>query len=138
MSDPKLNLPKAATMIFAEMIYRQPSTGLDYVLGCMNGYEAAAVPILFHSFAVYLTLSGGRGELPFRLAVFAEDDRAPLAELTGSLRFRDPTFPLSIPLVLHNITFPSFGAYMVEFSVDGEVIADRPFRIRPFAEGEVP
>ncbi|MCI0464625.1 MAG: hypothetical protein L0Z62_47470 [Gemmataceae bacterium] len=127
--------PVVRHMLLCREVRREATPGggvnLYGVFATVNA-GTAAYPLPLPDAAVFLMLTGGRGEGMTRIVIRdADTDEAVHEGPEG--RFTCHADPLRVrPLVilLRDVTIPKPGLYWVQFCYDGEVIAQEPLTIR--------
>jgi hypothetical protein len=89
-------------------------------------------PLLYKEMCVFLALTDGHGQGEGKIVCVSE----PGGEQVFETRSRpivfgpDPLEILGVPFRIRDITFPHAGLYSVQFWYEGELVEERPFRLR--------
>jgi len=89
-------------------------------------------PLFYQEMCVFLVLTEGRGEGEGKIACVFEDDGRKVFETRGRpIPFgSDPLEVVGVPFRIRDCTFPQAGLYRVQFWYEGELVEERPLRLR--------
>lgn len=97
----------------------------------INSLEDPPYPLLYREFCVLLVLTEGRGEGEARIVCLLEETGEKVFETSGRLTFGvDPLEVIGVPFRIRDILFPRPGLYSVQFWYEGELVEERPMRLR--------
>jgi len=94
--------------------------------------EDPAYPLLYREICVFLTLTEGRGQGEAKIVCVMEET----GEMVFETRSRpipfgpDPLEILGVPFRIRDCSFPRAGMYSIQFWFDGELVEERPLRMR--------
>jgi hypothetical protein len=75
---------------------------------------------------VYVALTDGRGKVKLRLRLIdADEEEAPIRELSGDVEFQDPRMIVEIDFAMTNLTFPAAGEYRLQLFAGTELLMER-------------
>src|SRR4029077_1434550 len=127
--------PYPLAMVIADAIHTDPGTGKRFILGTFSVLHATAFPAVQASMAVYISLTDGRGKVPFRFALVRTDaDEETLFETNGELEFNDPRAVMDMVFAFQNVQFPHPGEYRFELHAAGEFMIERRILLNQLPE----
>src|SRR5438552_17564969 len=107
--------PLVLALVMADDVRRDPHSGKHLILGTFDIITAATFPCRHPSVAVYLSTTGGRGDVPIRVRLVDVDEtRAPVLECNQILHFTDPTQLIESSFVFHCPVFPVPDDYRLQ------------------------
>ena len=80
--------------------------------------------------AVFVSITGGRGEYPCEIICRHQNGNTLAFEAKGKVVLRDPRQVVDLVFRLNGIRFPELGLYWVTFQVDEVPIMMRPLQVR--------
>lgn len=89
-------------------------------------------PLLYREMCVFLALTEGRGQGEGKIVAVHEPTGQKVIE-TRPRRIQfgsDPLAVVGVPFRIKNILFPQPGLYSVQFWYEGELVEERPLRMR--------
>ena len=98
----------------------------------IRSLEDPPYPLFYRELCVFLALTEGRGQGEGKIVCVFEETGAKLFET----RPRPITFGpdqhevLGVPFRIRNCSFPRAGVYSVQFWYEGELVEERPLRMR--------
>ncbi len=117
--------PDVLSMIVCDQIITDRMTGKQSLIGMFCRIHARGFPASHPQLCVYVTLTEGYGETELRMRIVdANDERPPIVEGKGRVRFRDPRAIANLALQFHGLTFPEPGEYRVQLYSAGELLRD--------------
>lgn len=89
-------------------------------------------PLEYEAICVFLTLTEGRGSGKCKIVCTFEETGQPIFEThERTLTFGpDPLQVMAVPFRIRDCTFPRAGMYSVQFWYEGELVEERPLRMR--------
>ena len=119
-------VPYCLSMVVCDSIWRDSATSKFFLLGTFSDLNARDFPCIHHEMAVFIELTDGRGEMPFKITLIdADEEREPLMVLEGKVDFEHPREVLQYGLNLPPTEFPEAGEYRLKLEVNGEFIIER-------------
>ena len=117
--------PDVLALIVCDQIITDRLTGKQSLIGMFSKIHARGFPASHPQLCVYCTLTEGYGEtdLAIRL-VDANDERPPIVEGRGKVKFKDPRAIANLALQFYGLTFPQPGAYRVQLWSQGELLRE--------------
>jgi hypothetical protein len=120
--------PIVQSMILADQVHIDPSTGKKYILGVHNGILSAAFPAK-HGFHMYFAITGGHGRVMLRIRIVDVDDA--IGSITESV------FPFEMPdptrvydSTFHTVAvFPTPGDYRVQLYSGDDLLRELRLRV---------
>jgi hypothetical protein len=94
--------------------------------------DEPAYPLLYQQLCVFLVLTEGRGQGEGQIVCVLEETGQKVFEtrkrpiVFGS----DPLEIVGVPFRILDCPFPQAGRYLVQFWYDGELVEERPLRLR--------
>jgi hypothetical protein len=98
----------------------------------IRSLEDPPYPLFYRELCVFLALTEGRGQGDGKIACVFEETGHKVFETRGrSISFgSDPLEVLGVPFRIRDCTFPQAGRYTVQFWYEGELVEERPLRMR--------
>jgi hypothetical protein len=89
-------------------------------------------PLLYKEMCVFLALTDGHGQGEGKIACVYEASGQKIFETRPrAITFGpDPLEVLGVPFRIRDISFPHAGLYSVQFWYEGELVEERPLRLR--------
>ena len=89
-------------------------------------------PLLYRELCVFLALTEGYGQGQGKIVCVYEESGAVVFEtrLRPIAFGPDPLEVVGVPFRIRDCTFPSAGIYFVQFWYEGELVEERPLRMR--------
>ncbi len=117
--------PDVLSMIVCDQIITDRMTGKQSLIGMFSRIHARGFPASHPQICVYVTLTEGYGETEFELRIVdANDERPPIVEGKGKVRFQNPRAIANLALQFHGLTFPASGEYRVQLYSAGELLRE--------------
>ncbi len=117
--------PDVLSMILCEQIITDRITGKQSLICMFCSIHSLGFKASHHQLCVYVTLTEGYGETELRMRIVdANDERPPIVEGKGRVRFRDPRAIANLVLQFHGLTFPEPGEYRVQLYSAGELLRE--------------
>jgi hypothetical protein len=98
----------------------------------MHALDDPPFPLLYKEMCVFLALTDGHGQGEGKIACVYEASGQQVFETRSRpITFGpDPLEVLGVPYRIRDITFPQPGLYHVQFWYEGELVEERPLRLR--------
>ena len=98
----------------------------------IHSLEDPAYPLFYREMCVFLVLTEGRGQGEGKITCHLEETGKKIFETGGrTISFGpDPLEVVGVPFRIRNISFPQAGRYTVQFWYEGELVEERPLRLR--------
>ena len=117
--------PDVLSMIVCDQIITDRMTGKQSLIGMFSRIHTRGFPASHPQICVYVTLTEGYGETEFELRIVdANDERPPIVEGKGKVRFQNPRAIANLALQFHGLTFPASGEYRVQLYSAGELLRE--------------
>ncbi len=117
--------PDVLSMIVCDQIITDRMTGKQSLIGMFSRVHARGFPASHPQLCVYVALTEGYGETEFTIRVVdTNDERPPIVEGKGKVRFKDPRSIANLALQFHGLTFPASGEYRVQLYSSGELLRE--------------
>ncbi len=117
--------PDVLAMIVCDQIITDRMTGKQSLIGMFSRIHARGFPASHPQLCVYVTLTEGYGETEFTIRIVdANDERPPIVEGRGKVRFQNPRAIANLALQFHGLTFPKPGEYRVQLYSNGELLRE--------------
>jgi hypothetical protein len=98
----------------------------------IHALEDPPYPLMYREMCVFLALTEGRGSGEGNIACIFEETGQKVFETRGrQITFGpDPLEVVGVPFRIRDCSFPWAGLYSVQFWFEGEMIEERPLRMR--------
>ena len=117
--------PDVLSLIVCDQIITDRMTGKQSLIGMFSRIHARGFPASHPQICIYVTLTEGYGETEFELRIVdANDERPPIVEGKGIVRFQNPRAIANLALQFHGLTFPASGEYRVQLYSAGELLRE--------------
>ncbi len=117
--------PDVLSMIVCDQIITDRMTGKQSLIGMFSRIHARGFPASHPHLCVYVALTEGYGETEFTIRIVdANDERPPIVEGKGKVRFQNPRAIANLALQFHGLTFPEPGGYRVQLYSNGELLRE--------------
>ncbi|MEI8373210.1 MAG: hypothetical protein WCJ35_10305 [Planctomycetota bacterium] len=102
------------------------------LLSNIDAIEDPPYPLLYREMCVFLVLTEGRGQGQGKIVcVFDESGQRVFETRVWPIAFGlDPLNIVGVPFRIRDCFFPEAGLYSVQFWYDGELVEERPLRMR--------
>ncbi len=140
-------VPDVLALLVCDQIITDRLTGKQSLIGLFSKIHSRGFPTGHPQLCVYAVLTEGYGETGFRIRIVdADDERPPLVEGKGRVRFKDPRAIANLSFQFNGLMFPKPGQYRVQlYSSDEllrearlELILAKPRPPRPKRDAEEP
>ena len=116
--------PIVQSMIVADGIHRDSSTGKKFILGIFNIIGASRFPHRNPPFFVYLAITNGHGPTVLRLRIVdVEDPQSPIYESAHPVDFSDPNEVYEFVTGVQ-VVFPVPGNYRMQLLAGNEFLRE--------------
>lgn len=117
--------PDVLSLIVCDQIITDRMTGKQSLIGMFSRIHARAFPASHPQLCVYVSLTEGYGETEFVIRIVdANDERPPIVEGKGKVRFANPRAIANLALQFHGLTFPASDEYRVQLYSNGELLRE--------------
>ncbi len=117
--------PDVLSLIVCDQIITDRMTGKQSLIGMFSRIHARTFPASHPQLCVYVTLTEGYGETEFVIRIVdANDERPPIVEGKGKVRFANPRAIANLALQFHGLTFPASDEYRVQLYSNGELLRE--------------
>jgi len=124
--------PEVLAMVVCDQIITDRMTGKQSLIGMFSKVHAPGFPVSHPQLSVFVALTDGNGEVELRIRlVDSNDDRPPIVEGKGKVRFADPRAIANLALAFHGLTFPKPGEYRVQLYCDDELLREARLAVIP-------
>lgn len=118
-------VPDVLSMIVCDQIITDRMTGKQSLIGMFSRVHARGFPASHPQLCVYVALTEGYGETEFTIRIVdTNDERPPIVEGKGKVRFQNPRAIANLALQFHGLTFPASGEYRVQLWSAGELLRE--------------
>ncbi len=123
--------PYPLAMIVCDAIWRDPTSGKRFLLGCFTVLHARGFPVQHPVMAVHVVLTNGHGTIEVTARLIDEDEtRPPIWGTKHSVDFPDPRGTVELDFVLGPVIFPAAGAYRFQLFAGDEFLMERRIFVR--------
>ncbi len=129
---PILVLPRVQAMVVCDAIRESDDEiGVYHLGGVRTSLEVPAFPALCPRLAVFVQMSGHRGEAACSVGVrHAATDEIVYQTKPKPIAFLDPTLVVPAVFRLRNCVFPAAGLYYIGILHEKKLIGERRFQVR--------
>ena len=122
----EMPLPYVVAMVFCNAITVELGSNNITLHGCFSAIFAMSFPAVHPRMAVYVALTNGRGNVPFRLLlVHSEGDSKPVFEAGGTIQFTDPLATVELRVPIPPASFPQPGVYFLQLYANNQFLMER-------------
>jgi len=117
--------PDVLSLIVCDQIITDRLTGKQSLIGMFSKIHARGFPAAHPQICVFVALTEGRGETEFTIRIVdSNEERSPIVEGRGTVKFHDPRAIANLALQFHGLTFPQPGEYRVQLWSAGELLRE--------------
>lgn len=117
--------PDVLSLIVCDQIITDRLTGKQSLIGMFSKIHARGFPAAHPQICVFVALTEGRGETEFTIRIVdSNEERPPIVEGRGKVKFQDPRAIANLALQFHGLTFPQPGEYRVQLWSAGELLRE--------------
>ena len=117
--------PDVLSLILCDQIITDRMTGKVSLIGMFSRVHAPRFPVAHPQLSVFVALTEGYGDTEMRIRVVdANDERPPVVEGHGKVRFQDPRSIAHLALQFHGLRFPEPGEYRVQLYCGNELLRE--------------
>src|SRR5208337_2191627 len=122
----EMPLPYVVAMVLCNTITLELGSNSITLHGCFSAISAMSFPAVHPRMAVYVALTNGRGNVPFRLSlVHSEGDIRPVFEVQGTIPFPDPLATVELRFPIPPVSFAQPGVYFLQMHVSNQFLMER-------------
>jgi len=125
-----LETPMGLSLLICDSVLEDKHTGKKSLVGLFDRIQTQSLPCVHPGMAVFVSITGGRGEYPCEIICRHQDGNALAFEAKGQVTLRDPRQVVDLVFRLNGVRFPEIGLYWVTFQVDEVPIMMRPLQVR--------
>ncbi len=125
--------PIGLALIICDQVITDQDTKKRSLIGIFNNVQARQFPCAHPHMCVFVSVTGGHGEVDAEVRCSREGDgldEAPCFALKGRIRFDSPLHIVEINFDLRNVQFHQAGAYRIDLLCDGVPVLQRPFTVK--------
>ena len=102
------------------------------LLSNVHSLDEPAYPLLYREMCVFLAVTDGYGSGAGKIVCVSEEDGRTIFETRSRpIGFGpDPLEIVGVPFRIRDCLFPAPGLYSIQFWYDGELVEERPLRMR--------
>ena len=117
--------PDVLALLVCDQIITDRLTGKQSLIGLFSKVHTRGFPTSHPQLCIYVVLTEGYGETEVTIRVVdADDERPPIVEGKGKVRFKDPRAIANLSFQFHGLTFPKPGQYRVQLYSAGELLRE--------------
>jgi hypothetical protein len=120
-----LQVPNILAMIVCDGVWRDSSTGKNYVMGVFSSIRSATIPIRHPSMTIYLCLTDGMGKIPLEVRLASGEFDECVVSARGEVDFSNPRMVVELALPINNVTFAAPGEYRWQLYAGDELLMER-------------
>ena len=118
--------PYPLAMVVCDAIWRDPSSGKRFLLGCFSVLHAGGFPARHPAMAVHVAVTNGHGRMPLTVRLIDDNEaQPPLWGATAEVHFPDPRGTVEMDFMMGPIVFPTAGIYRFQLFAGGEFVMER-------------
>jgi len=112
-------------MVICDHVWQDPATGKQTLLGCFEEIHANDFPVELPRVAVYVEMTGGRGEVALALEITETDEETVVFRQDAEVEFSDPRAVRTIAFDLVDVEIPKPGEYNFDLYAGGIFVMAR-------------
>lgn len=124
----EVQIPVVHALLLCDSIYRDP-TGKTAVVGLFNGIKSHTFPATHTHLSVFVSARAPAKTFEASLQ-FVSPEGKPIVDMANKFDVpRSGARVMDMHFGIENVQFPIPGTYLVRFSVDGKLMAERPLTL---------
>lgn len=117
--------PDVLALIVCDQIITDRLTGKQSLIGMFSKIHTRGFPVVHPQLSVFVALTEGYGETEFVLRlVDGNEERPPIVEGRGKVKFKDPRTIANLVLQFHGLAFPKPGEYRIQVYAGGTLLRE--------------
>jgi len=117
--------PDVTSLLVCDQIITDRITGKQSLIGLFSTIHSFRFPAVHPQLSVFCSLTDGHGTTPLTIRIVdSNEDRPPLVEGSGTVRFNNPRAIANLALQFHGLRFPQPGEYRVQLYCRGELLRE--------------
>ena len=125
-----LETPMGLSLQICDSVIEDKHTGKKSLIGLFDRIHARVLPCVHPAMAVFVSITGGRGEYPCEIVCRHQDGTTLAFEAKGKVALADPRQVVDLVFRMNGVRFPLEGLYWVTFQMDDIPIMMRPLQVR--------
>jgi hypothetical protein len=126
MAKQPIQAPLCLALVLADAIHIDMATGKRTILGTFAVIFSAEFPAQHAQLAIYASITDGIGEMDITARIVdVDEEREPVAEMTGKINFEDPRMVAEIGAAFSGVIFPQAGEYRIQLFAESELLMER-------------
>ncbi len=121
--------PVLVGLLFADRVIIE-NNGKRGIIGTFNVFHSQSFPVLFPPWFIYAAVTNLTGKHTFALTLVHEESQQVVVPFNGDFESPEAEVVVELTPALMNVTFPRAGTYVLNFSVDGELLGTRILYVR--------
>ncbi len=124
--------PDVLALIVCDQIITDRLTGKQSLIGMFSRVHARGFPTVHPQLCVFVAMTEGYGETEFTIRIVdSNDERPPIVEGRGKVKFHNPRAIANLALQFHGLTFPAAGEYRIQLYSEGELLREARLELHP-------
>jgi hypothetical protein len=125
-----LETPMGLSLLICDTVIEDKLTGKKSLVGLFDRVHAQRLPCVHPAMAVFVSVTGGRGEYPCEIVCKHQDGETLAFDAKGKVNLRDPRQVVDLVFRLSGVRFPKDGLYWLTFQMDEIPIMMRPLQVK--------
>ena len=125
-----LETPMGLSLLICDTVIEDKLTGKKSLVGLFDRVHAQRLPCVHPAMAVFVSVTGGRGEYPCEIICRHQDGETSAFDAKGKVTLRDPRQVVDLVFRLNGVKFPKDGLYWLTFQMDEIPIMMRPLQVQ--------
>jgi hypothetical protein len=128
--------PIGIALVVCEQVISEAVTNKKTLVGLFNQVSSKVFPFSVPKICVFVSITGGKGNLNAMLKCVNENDGIELFKTEGPVPFKDPNQVVDLNFELINFPFPQPGLHSFDFYCDDALVLQRRFNVIQVTEGK--
>ena len=128
MSKHTLTKPCCVCLTLCNEVVEDARTHNKSVFSIFNGIGAAQVPTMYPRLSILASVTNAEPDSAVKVAIILPSG-AEMISADGKTLGEDKNSVTDFPIELQGVVFPEAGIYSLTLSVNGDLIAQRPFSV---------
>ncbi len=125
----QLSEPVLVGLLFADRVIVE-NNGKRGIIGTFNVFHSQNFPAVFPPWYLYAAVTNLTGKHTFALTLVNEETQQVLIPFNGEFESPETDVVVELTPAMMNVAFPRAGSYLLNFSVDGELLGTRILYVR--------
>ena len=122
--------PICTAIVICDMVIEDKMTNNKTLVGLFNAITASELPIVFHRFFIFVTLTNTRGEIPVSFTI-SDPESQTVFKMEATIESIGPLAVIDLVVEVRDLPLQKAGVYMVDIQSCGEHLGNRRFHVFP-------